>query len=86
MVEIAEPSFVDKISNERISNVITETLNDDSFNKCLKMSTKKIEMDDDVNLVRKSYGKISPINSEQVILNKVEHFSMIGKNIDVAFN
>lgn len=86
MVEIAEPSFVDKISNERISNVITETLNDESFNKCLKMSTKKIEMDDDVNLVRKSYGKISPINSEQVILNKVEHFSMIGKNIDVAFN
>ena len=86
MVEIAEPSFVDKISNERISNVITETLNDESFNKCLKMSTKKIEIDDDVNLVRKSYGKINPINSEQVSLNKAEHFSMIGKNIDVAFN
>ena len=86
MVEIAEPSFVDKISNERISNVITETLNDENFNKCLKMSTKKIEMEDDVSLVRKSYGKISPINSEQVSLNKAEHFSMIGKNIDVAFN
>ena len=50
------------------------------------MSTKKIEIDDDVNLVRKSYGKINPINSEQVSLNKAEHFSMIGKNIDVAFN